>query len=308
MVLFGSALFGLFTSMLVAFGLIALFYDQQPSDIVAAINLESEHHIAVLRIVQVANSIGLFFLPPLALAYIHRHRIGSLFRLERPPKAKVWLLVSLLFICILPSISFIGFLNGQIVFPESMRALYESLLAQEQETAALTMAFLGMESYSDFLLNIFMIALIPAVGEELLFRGSLQGLIESRFNNAHLAIWVTAFLFSAIHQQFFGFFPRLLLGALLGYLFYWSRNLWIPIIGHFVNNAFAVVLAFIYPNEMLDTNPKTFGEDWYEWVALVMSLAITTFLILILKGLQRKPEPATDTSISESKPSSEGES
>src|SRR5690606_9694418 len=104
-------------------------------------------------------------------------------------------------------------------------------------------------SYSALAINLLMIAIIPAIGEELLFRGGIQNIFYKWFKNPHIAIWAAAILFSAIHVQFYGFIPRMLLWALFGYLLVWGKSIWYPIIGHFINNGSAVVTAFIYQQQ-----------------------------------------------------------
>jgi membrane protease YdiL (CAAX protease family) len=96
------------------------------------------------------------------------------------------------------------------------------------------------------LIALVIIAVLPAIGEELVFRGLIQNELFRGTKNIHVSIWIAAFLFSAIHIQFFGFVPRLLLGALFGYLYYWSGNLSLAILAHFVNNAVSVVALYLY--------------------------------------------------------------
>jgi membrane protease YdiL (CAAX protease family) len=105
-------------------------------------------------------------------------------------------------------------------------------------------AFLKMNNYWDLVFNIIILAVIPAIGEELLFRGLLQQSLIKKTGNIHIAIFITALIFSAFHLHFSGLFPRILLGLVLGYLFYWSKSLWIPIIAHFLNNAMLVVVSY----------------------------------------------------------------
>ena len=95
-------------------------------------------------------------------------------------------------------------------------------------------------------------AAIAAISEELIFRRVIQKLIQKHSNNIHLAIWITAFLFSAIHLQFYGFVPRMLLGAVLGYMYFWSGSIWMPIIAHFTNNFIGVTLAFLVATGKVD--------------------------------------------------------
>src|SRR5690606_26747624 len=105
------------------------------------------------------------------------------------------------------------------------------------------------------LLNIFVMALLPAIAEEFYFRGTLLHILNRVFRNDHLSVWLVAIIFSAIHLQFYGFFPRVLLGAFFGYMLIWTKNIWIPAFAHFVNNATVTVLAFVYAR-----NGKTYED------------------------------------------------
>lgn len=117
---------------------------------------------------------------------------------------------------------------------------------KEELAATFTKFITTFASPGEFLIGLFVIAVLPAIGEEFAFRGWLQPAIQKVSGNPHIAIWVSAFLFSALHMQFFGFVPRMLLGGLFGYLMYWSNNLWIPIIAHFVNNGLSVLMIYLH--------------------------------------------------------------
>lgn len=132
---------------------------------------------------------------------------------------------------------------------------------QETETKAmdLTEAFLSIDSWGEFIFNIVMIAMLPSIGEELLFRGLLQRLFNDWFKNIHFAIILAGFLFGAMHLQFFGILPRMVLGVLFGYLFYWSGSLWIPIFAHFLNNGVAVTISFMERQGWIVTRFQDFG-------------------------------------------------
>jgi hypothetical protein len=116
--------------------------------------------------------------------------------------------------------------------------------------------------------NIFLIALIPAFGEELFFRGAVQGIIQEKMN-VKFAIWITAIVFSAIHMQFYGFLPRMLLGAFFGYLLFWSENLWLPIAAHFTNNAVAIVFYYLKYNGYKLPDIDTVGTGNTLWLGLI---------------------------------------
>jgi membrane protease YdiL (CAAX protease family) len=104
------------------------------------------------------------------------------------------------------------------------------------------------------IIALIVVVLLPAVGEEVLFRGIIQRKLAQHWANVHVAIWVSAAIFSAIHFQFFGFLPRMILGALFGYLYYWSGRLSVAITAHFINNGFVLVMMFLYNIKVLDIN------------------------------------------------------
>ena len=133
----------------------------------------------------------------------------------------------------------------------------------EDQAAEATQAFLQMPDLGSLFRNILLIALIPAISEEFVFRGVVQSQIAKWSKNEHLGVWISAFIFSAIHLQFYGFLPRMLMGALLGYLLIWTGSIWAPILAHFTNNAVAVLSAYYVQHqpglteEMLEEKTNT---------------------------------------------------
>lgn len=152
------------------------------------------------------------------------------------------------------SISPLAEWNINLKFPEFMKEFEDWAMQEEERLAKLTDALTDFKSIGDLMIGILVIALLPAIGEELVFRGMLQRELWRSTQNVHLAIWVSSAIFSAIHMQFYGFIPRLLLGALFGYLYYWSGNLLIPMFSHFFNNAFAVVMVYMNHLKLIDIN------------------------------------------------------
>jgi len=135
--------------------------------------------------------------------------------------------------------------NSFLTLPESLRFVEELMRNMEDSAADLTVQFLTMDSFGAFALNMLMIGVVPAVGEELLFRGCLQKWMEKGLKNPHVAIIIAGFIFSFFHFQFYGFLGRWIMGVILGYLFYYSNNIWYPIIAHFLNNGFQVLLVYL---------------------------------------------------------------
>jgi membrane protease YdiL (CAAX protease family) len=131
------------------------------------------------------------------------------------------------------------------------------------------------------LVGMFVIAVLPAVGEELVFRGIVQRRLYTLVRNPHVAIWTAALAFSAIHVQFFGFFPRLLLGALFGYLYYWSGNLWYPIFAHFVNNGFTLLMLYLHQQGSVEMDIESI--ETVSWSVALISLVSSGALLYFFR-------------------------
>jgi uncharacterized protein len=142
--------------------------------------------------------------------------------------------------------------NAELKFPEFLKGWEESARALEDSAERMTKFLTQFEGISDLLIALLVIAILPAIGEELVFRGLIQNELFRATKNIHVSIWVAAIVFSAIHMQFFGFVPRLLLGALFGYIYYWSGNLWLSILAHFINNGVSVLALYFYQKGAFD--------------------------------------------------------
>jgi uncharacterized protein len=156
----------------------------------------------------------------------------------------------------------------------------------EQQLEDLTRLLTNFDTFGGFLVGFIVIAIIPGIGEELVFRGLVQPKLQIITKNPHVAIWLTAFLFSAIHFQFYGFFPRVLLGALFGYIYYWSGNLIYPMVAHFINNGFTLLMLYMYQQRVTD-----FDIESVESVPLptvMLALAIGTGLLFYFRNFFRR--------------------
>ena len=231
---------------------------------------------------QFITSVFLFLIPPTMLYYF---TTGSVFRsmgFNRLINRQMILLVFAIFILIQPFITYTSQINADLLdyldnyFPETIN----KMLFLEQEAEEITLLFLSMNSIKDLVINLFLIAIIPAFGEEILFRGVVQRKLSLLFNSPVLAIFITSFVFSLIHFQFFGFFPRFFLGLLLGYLFYYSNNLWIPVIAHFINNALAVIL--MYPSIENQLDPRLNLDNIEVNIIYAIFSCVCCFLLLYL--------------------------
>lgn len=192
-----------------------------------------------------ATLIGLILIPYLYLFSIEKIRALNWLK-EKHTSPIICIVITVIVISFMVINSVIIEWNANVVFPDFLRGFGEWARANEARATELTKFFTTFTSPADFALGVLVIAIFPAIGEELVFRGMLQPELFRMSGNHHVAIWVSAIIFSAFHLQFFGFLPRMLLGALFGYLYLWSGNFWVPVIAHFVNNAFSVLMMYLY--------------------------------------------------------------
>ena len=235
-----------------------------------------------LKWVQLIQTAALFLLPPFLMAFLWTKQPLEWLKLKSETKGYgLWAIF--LMLMALPAINLVGYFNQQMSLPAFLEPLEQWMKTAEANAAHLTEQFLSVTTFDGLIINILLMALLPAVAEELTFRGVLQRLIQTQTNEAinregkrvHLAIWCTAILFSAIHMQFYGFLPRMLMGALFGYALVWTGSLWIPILMHFTNNAMAVILYFLAIRSGWDMDKvDTIGTNDTLWLGVV-SLVLT---------------------------------
>lgn len=238
---------------------------------------------ASLKWLQLLQTIGTFLLPPIFCAWLWSddHRPFVWLRMNRGLSWQTALLAIIIMVCAIPGINLLADMNSRIHLPECLASLEQTLRAQEDAAAALTERFLQADNLATMLLNVGLLALLPAFAEELSFRGTLQQIITNGQRpkaNSHLAIWLTAFVFSAIHFQFYGFVPRMLMGAMFGYVFVWTGSLWAPILMHFTNNGVAVVSYYLMGDAKM-------GETWADTVGAGPMWWLGVLSIVVVGGL-----------------------
>lgn len=250
--------------------------------ILSLVDIQSiEHSSSVMRLTMAIQSICLFLIPSSAFIFFCQGNSREYLTSGRKQNLLFCILAILLIVIIQPLISAIGHYNQQLILPESFAAIENWMKASEENAEKAINILLSNKSITSLLLNIFVLAIIAGITEEVFFRGCMQQIFEKITSNKHSAIWITAFIFSAIHFQFYGFVPRLLLGALLGYLFVWSGNIILPIIVHSCNNAISVFFAFLYIGTPTYDELNNITPD-NNALLILSSLAITAFLIYFL--------------------------
>jgi uncharacterized protein len=193
-----------------------------------------------MRGVLFLNHLFSFIIPALATAWlVYKSKWLSYFELKSLPRLNVILIAFAWLIVCTPFVQYAYYLNKMLPLPAWM-------IEAENATAGMLEAIISKESFYEIILNVCLIAVIPGIGEELMFRGIVQKQIGRLLTNEHVQVWVSAAIFSGIHMQFQGFFARMILGAVLGYLYIWTRNLWVPMIVHFLNNGLQVIGLYAF--------------------------------------------------------------
>lgn len=242
-------------------------------------NFQDPNNIRFLKYLQTIQAIGLFVVPAFIIAYVFNQKPKIYLKFNSVSIRPVVLTI-IVMLASIPIINALSVLNEGMQFPEWLRGVEMWMKEKEMSAQVLTEAFLKMDSPASLLFNIFMIGILPAVGEELIFRGVFQRLFAEWTKNIHIGILIAAILFSAMHMQFYGFLPRMMLGVLLGYLFYWSGSIWVPMLGHFVNNTLAVIFYYFYSDEMTK-EIEHFGVNQETIIFLLLGIIIVTPLLYL---------------------------
>jgi len=254
--------------------------------------LPNPQSVTSLKILQLLQTFSIFLLPPLVMAWLWSRQPMEWLHLNRAVSWKTGALAVLLMVTALPAINLIAYWNQQIALPEALAPLEQFLKQMEEKAAQLIEQFMQGNSLWVFLGNLVLMALLPALSEELTFRGVLQNLLAKR--GTAVAVWVTAFIFSAIHMQFYGFLPRLLMGALFGYALLWSRSLWLPVLMHFTNNAMVTCAYFVANRYGLDIKTvDSLGTGDTLWLGIVSLLLTIVWIYLLFHHLRRTTDTPT---------------
>lgn len=253
---------------------------------------DSLQNPGTLRLIQSISAICTFLLPAMLLAWLCSQSPLNYLSLNKSASPKVFLLALAGLLLFGPTINLTALLNKQMILPPFLESVEVWMKAKETEMESLINLLVHEQGIVALLSNLFVIAFLAALTEEFLFRGAVQRIIEKWTNNHHVVIWLAAIVFSAIHMQFYGFIPRMLLGAYLGYLLYWSKSMWLPVFAHFVNNAIAVI-AIRNLNPDNKYNEFISGDIKNEHLLSYSLVAVITFILFYLVNKQLAKETKT---------------
>lgn len=234
------------------------------------------------KYLQIVSQFGMFIFPALIFGYFSGTKMFNDLGFSKT-KVSVLIVSGCLIFLYLPISNWFSLINSWLKLPESLSGLETWMKNSENEANSLTEAFLSSSSIKGLFVNILMIGILPAIGEELIFRGILQKLFIKWTNNIHIGIVITALVFSFIHFQFYGFLPRFMLGVIFGYLFVWSGSIWVPILIHFINNTSIVIVGFLYARGKISTDIDTFGSTTNPVILIASFVFVSALLFFVYK-------------------------
>ena len=276
-------LFVAFSLMLFLLGLqyVGLWIIYKPASF-AEFNFLLSNNVNLLKLMQATQAVGLFIFPAFIASFLlTKTNVSHYLSLKNTANIHLYMLVVMAAVFALPPVNVLAKLNEAITFPPFLQNFELWARGLENEAKIVTDRFLSVSTIPDLLINILVIAVLAAVGEELIFRGVLQRIFINWTQNETLGIWITAFVFSALHFQFFGFLPRLLLGAYFGYLLVWTRTMWAPILAHFIHNGIMVLVFYLHYNGYITINPDEVGINDMLWLALASGILFLGMVYLI---------------------------
>ena len=244
-----------------------------------------------LRFMQISSQIFTFVLPPILYAMLVKERPFKSLGFSK--STILWLILGVaMMYTILPLNSIFTEWNANIKFPESLAA-FEKLMQDLQVRATEVMEkFVNVDTIGGLIINLFMIAGLAALGEELLFRSVIQTSLIKICKNAHVGIFIASAIFSLFHMEFYGLLPRLVLGLLMGYMYYYSRSIWIPMAMHFANNGTIVFLYYLNNIGAINIDVESFGET--NIFVLILSIIAMVALFWFTIKLNKKEELKID--------------
>lgn len=250
----GKALLILVASM--SAGLLAAVFFAQLIGQTAGLGTES-----VMKIATVLQNLLVFLLPAMLVGMLCGGGLLRFLRLDKCPSVLDVVAVAAIYCALTPAMNWLVAWNESVALPDFLRPVEEWMRARENAAQEATGALLDVETLPRMLLSVLLVGVLTGLCEESLFRGALQRVFAGGALGGHVAVWAAAFVFSALHVQFYGFVPRMVLGAFLGYMFWWSGSLWIPVIGHALNNSFVVVFAYLSRNGLCDSGLNEIGAS-----------------------------------------------
>ncbi len=228
-----------------------------------------------LRFMQISSQIFTFVLPPILYAILVKENLKESLGIKNV--SYHWFIIGFIMMyAILPLNNVFAEWNAGLKLPESMSGIEKWIKEVYESSAVIMEKLVNVDTFGGLVINLIMIAGLAALGEELLFRSVIQTSLIKICKNAHVGIVITSVIFSFIHFDFYAFIPRLVLGLLLGYMFYFSGSIWVSMFMHFVNNATVVVIYYLNNINITNIDVETFGQT--QLLPLLISIVLMVAL------------------------------
>jgi uncharacterized protein len=258
----------------------------------AAVGNPDAGSVGVLKYFQIVQTVLMFLAPAVLAAWLYSEDTSAYLWLKRKPAALTLLMAALTLGLAIPLMNVLTEWNAAMKLPSGLQGLEARLQSMEEAAGNLTELFLIDHGWNDLAVNFLMIAILPAISEEFLFRGVVQRLFTDMTRSRHLGIWIAAFVFSFIHFQFYGFLPRFLLGVYFGYLLIWSGSMWVPVTAHLVNNGMAVLYYHFNPAKMGESPLDKLGTEIGGNALVYASVFVTAVMIVMIRLRETRKTPA----------------
>ena len=245
-----------------------------------------------MMLILTVQDLLVFILPAVAAMAILYRRPFHAMALDRAPSWKALLVVLAFYILSIPAMNWLVTANEAMSLPASLSGLEHWMRTMEDSAAETTKQILDIHTVDELIACVLVVGVMAGLSEEMLFRGAMLRMMQDSRLGKHVVVWIVAIIFSAFHMQFYGFFPRLVLGLWLGYLLVWTGSLWVPIIAHTLNNSTVVIFSYLSNKGIV---PADYGDTIgipadgsFPWLALVSFIASLALVVVASRCLTRE--------------------
>ena len=245
-----------------------------------------------MMLILTVQDLLVFILPAVAAMAILYRRPFHAMALDRAPSWKALLVVLAFYILSIPAMNWLVTANEAMSLPASLSGLEHWMRVMEDSAAETTKQILDIHTVGELIACVLVVGVMAGLSEEMLFRGAMLRMMQDSRLGKHVVVWIVAIIFSAFHMQFYGFFPRLVLGLWLGYLLVWTGSLWVPIIAHTLNNSTVVIFSYLSNKGIV---PADYGDTIgipadgsFPWLALASFIASLALVVVASRCLTRE--------------------
>lgn len=282
---------------IIAIGIIVYFIGILVTKLIFSLHLDDVNHAIFgryenltdqqVKLIQVFQTLGFFVLPGVFLFWLFSNPVENYFGVTYRIKPVLYVLTIATIVISIPFINWIIHINDLISFPDFMGSFEQTVNENEAYQEDIIKRLLVVNDFPKLLLAIFMVGVLPAIGEEFIFRGVFQKIFLEASRSSHYAVIITAFIFSFVHGEFHGFIARFLLGIFLGYVMVWGKTIWLPVVGHFIFNTVNIFIYYFINHNGTGLS-LGIGNHTTSILVLLLSILITSTLIFLIYRTSRR--------------------